>query len=424
MVLAEDPKAGTFGYPRRARSLGAFHVNPLAGFGGLEDGVANVLGAEGVAEVGEGFLGAWVVEALHELDSSVDEGMLVTKAEAGDPPISGVGVVAVRDMDAGPPSGFAGDVVIEVGETVEVVEVPGERLVVAVDFEGFECFVSTGVAGGLEDGGGAVFETGEEGAGVVDRDRMNLSGFLVDALLDEGFGHGGDTDDVAVDPAGAVDVVCEEVAGDAGAGGRGIESPESGAPLGKVLGHGPVLKEVGAVVVDTAKVAPVDDLLCKGDGGKEAVVIPNEVGKAGGFDRFDHLETLLAVEGEGLFAKDHFAILDGSQGDVIVRVIGRTDVDGIDVVTFHQLAPVSFGIGVAPFFGEFFYLVPRPAADDLFDGDVFGFEKVLKLGVGIRMGATHEAVANDADADRFFAHLCDRLGKGGKWARMNLSILH
>jgi hypothetical protein len=49
---------------------------------------------------------------------------------------------------------------------------------------------------------------------------------------------------------------------------------------------------------------------------------------------------------------------------------------------------------------------------------------VLKLGVGIRVGTTHEAVSNDADADRFFAHLCDRLEEGEEGARLNLSILH
>jgi hypothetical protein len=49
---------------------------------------------------------------------------------------------------------------------------------------------------------------------------------------------------------------------------------------------------------------------------------------------------------------------------------------------------------------------------------------VIKLGVGIRMGAPHESVTNDANADRFFAHLCDRLEKGREGARQNRSILH
>ena len=42
-------------------------------------------------------------------------------------------------------------------------EIPGEGFVVAVDLESFQGFVSPGIAGGFEDGGGAVFEAGEEG---------------------------------------------------------------------------------------------------------------------------------------------------------------------------------------------------------------------------------------------------------------------
>jgi hypothetical protein len=41
-------------------------------------------------------------------------------------------------------------------------------------------------------------------------------------------------------------------------------------------------------------------------------------------------------------------------------------------------------------------------ADSLADGDVFGVEEMGELGVGVRMGATHEAVADEADADWFF----------------------
>jgi len=271
---------------------------------------------------------------------------------------------------------------------------------VAVDFEGFEGFVAAGVAGGLEDGSGAIFKAGEEGAGVIDGDGVDFSGFLVDAFFDEGLSHGGDGDDVAIEPAGAVDVVSEEVASDAGSGCGGVEAPEGFAALGEFLRHGPVLEEVGAVVVDAAEVTASDDLLGESDGGEKAVVIP----------------ALLAVEGEGFFAEDHFAIFDGGHGDVVVRIVWGADVDGVDVVAFYEFTPVGFGVSIAPFLGEFFNLVFGASADDLFDRDVSGVEEVLELGVGVGMGATHEAVANDADADRFFGHQGEVMseGDGGK----------
>src|SRR5690606_29130615 len=119
--------------------------------------------------------------------------------------------------DTAPTAAVAGNAVVEVREVVEVVEVPCERLLLAVDLEGVERLVTAGVAGALEDGQRAVLEAGEEGAGVVDGDGMLFAGAGVDALLDEGLGHGGDGDDLAVDPAGGVDAVGEQVAGDAGA---------------------------------------------------------------------------------------------------------------------------------------------------------------------------------------------------------------
>ena len=143
--------------------------------------------------------------------------------------------------------------------------------------------------------------------------------------------------------------------------------------------------------------------------GRKRLVIPNEVGESGGFHRFDHFEALFSVEGEGFFAENHLAVLNGGHCDVEVRVIWGADIDRIDVIALHEFAPVGLGIGVAPLLGEGFDVILGSPADDLLDGDVIGFKKVLKLGVGIRVGTTHEAVANDADADRCFTHLCDRL---------------
>ena len=76
-------------------TLRLFNVNPLACLCRFENGVADILGAEGIAEIGVGFFGTGVIETLHKLDGSVDEGVLVAKAESGDPPIAGVGVVAI-----------------------------------------------------------------------------------------------------------------------------------------------------------------------------------------------------------------------------------------------------------------------------------------------------------------------------------------
>ena len=79
--------------------------------------------------------------------------------------------------------------VVEVLKAVQVVQVPGDRGVLAVDLERVERLVAAGVAGRFEDRERAVVEAAEEGTGIVDPDRLDLAGQGVLALLDEGLGH-------------------------------------------------------------------------------------------------------------------------------------------------------------------------------------------------------------------------------------------
>ena len=73
------------------------HFFPLAGAGGFEDGVADVLGFEGVAEGwGGGFAG---LEAFDEVGDLMDEGVFVADLQAGHPPVFHVGMLAVGDVD-------------------------------------------------------------------------------------------------------------------------------------------------------------------------------------------------------------------------------------------------------------------------------------------------------------------------------------
>ena len=103
-------------------------------------------------------------------------------------------------------------------------------------------------------------------------------------------------------------------------------------------------------------------------------------------------------------------MLDALKGDLSVGVVGRADVDGVDVLAFHEFAPIGFVGRVAPFFGEGFHLGLVTAADRLADGHVLRVEEVAELRVGVRVGAAHKAVADEADAYFFFHRLF-----GGYW---------
>ena len=285
-------------------------------------------------------------------------------------------------------------------------KVPLEGLLLAVDLERVERLVAAGVAGGFELRDRAVLEAAEEDRGVVDGDGLLLARGGVDALLDERLGDRGDLGDVTVDPAGRVDAVREQVARHAGTGGGGVEAPETRAALGQLGGDRPILEEVGAVVEHAAQLAGGHDVLRERHGGEETVVIPDEVREARLLDCGDHLLALLAVEGEGLFAEDHLAVLDALQGDLGVRVVRGADVDGVDVGARDHLAPIRFVGGVAPLLGEVLDLGFVAAADGLADDVVAGGQLVLReevtdLRVGVGVGAAHEAVTDETDANGF-----------------------
>ena len=68
--------------------------------------------------------------------------------------------------------------VVEILQAVQVVQVPEDGGVLAVDLEGVERLVAAGVAGGFERGQRAVLEPGQERAGVVDAHLLHLAGQL------------------------------------------------------------------------------------------------------------------------------------------------------------------------------------------------------------------------------------------------------
>ena len=66
--------------------------------------------------------------------------------------------------------------VVEVLQAVQVVQVPEDAGLFAVDLEGVLGLVAAGVAGGFEVGERAVGEVAHEDAGVVDADLFDLAG--------------------------------------------------------------------------------------------------------------------------------------------------------------------------------------------------------------------------------------------------------
>ncbi len=117
---------------------------------------------------------------------------------------------------------------------------------------------------------------------------------------------------------------------------------------------------------------------------------------------FDHRLAFDQVHRQGLLAEHHLAGLGRGDGDLGVRVIGRANIDRVDIFALDQLAPVGLDRLVPPLGGEGAGVLGVAAADSLEHGAVLDVEEVIDSLVRVGMRSAHEAVTDDADIERFF----------------------
>ncbi len=256
--------------------------------------------------------------------------------------------------------------VVEILQPVQVVQVPEDRGVLAVDLERVERLVAAGVARRLEGGQRAVVEARQERAGVVDADLLDLAGQIVLALLDEGFGHGGDFVDAAVEPHGGVDAVRQQVAGDAAAGDADVEPPQALAAL----------RQVAARSSSPAGTWRGSGRSCRAGPRRSAAWPASRRARGGSCTRPcwqrrpSRRPSTIASASAALRPSgfSHITILPGlrgGDGDLGVGVVGAGDVDQVDVLALDQLAPVGLDRFVAPVIGESLGRVGVARADRL-----------------------------------------------------------
>src|SRR6266545_263782 len=127
-----------------------FDLLPSAGFGGSEYSVANELGFQRVAERRPGGFAGF--DSLQKIRDLVNEAVLVADLQARHPPMFHVRLIAVADVDRAPAADQAFVAVIEVLQAMQIVQVPENRGVFAVDFKCVKRLVPAGVARGFESG--------------------------------------------------------------------------------------------------------------------------------------------------------------------------------------------------------------------------------------------------------------------------------
>ena len=307
-------------------------------------------------------------------------------------------------MDAAPAAHDSLVAVIKVLQAVQVVEIPADARVLAVDFEGVERLVAACIARALEERERAVGEMPHERAGVVNLHLLHLAAQRVLALLDESLRHRRHVRQRAVQPDCRVNAVREQIARHAAACGLRVETPQARAALREVGGNRPVLEEVRAVVENFAEFAGINDLLRQRHSRHAAIIIPNRIRHLRRLDHLHHLLALRAVERERLFAKHHLARARRRHRDFSVAVVRRADVNRINVLAGDELFPIRLRALKSPVVRVGFQFRLVATASGLEHGFEREIKKVRRVVVCVRVGAAHEAVADDADVQVFLCH--------------------
>jgi hypothetical protein len=211
---------------------------------------------------------------------------------------------------------------IEILQAMQIVQVPENGCVLAVDLECIQRLVAARIAGRLERGQRSVVEARQERAGVVDAHFLHAAGQRMLALLDERFGHGGDP---SIPPFShmAVSMQCASRSPVTPLPATFTSSRHRPAPPLRQVGRDrPVLEELRPVMEDLAQPAFVDQLLGQRHGGDAAVVVPDHVRHAGLSTAATMRSDSAALSAQRLLAEDHLAGLRRRDGDLRVRSLG------------------------------------------------------------------------------------------------------
>ena len=163
----------------------------------------------------------------------------------------------------------------------------------------------------------------------------------------------------------------------------------------KICVNRPVLKEVGPVMINFPESSLIDHFLGQGNCWNSTGGVPNHIGHSRFLHFADHGFAFLAIQSQRLFAEDGLARLGCGNGDVVVHVVGRRDIDDVDVVPCDEFFPIRFHGFVSPLIRKFFSPILVAGADCRQLRFVLQFgEEVRNLTEGVGMGTAHEAVTD------------------------------
>ena len=151
---------------------------------------------------------------------------------------------------------------------------------------------------------------------------------------------------------------------------------------------------------DSPQLAAVDNLFGKRDGGDAPIVVPDHIGDARLLDGGQHPFPLGHVHRQRLFAENCLAMLGSFNRNLGMEIVGRTDIDGINIVGRDELAPVALNALVAPAIGKDLSFCSIAGGNCLQHRCVVEIEEIADTFVAVGVGSAHKSIADHADAKR------------------------
>ena len=158
---------------RRRCDSGRRYLLPLPRPCRLQHRVRNKVGSQAVAEGGRSRTA--FAEGEHKIRRLVNKRVLVSNLQSGNPPVLHIWVVAIRDVDALPPTQVALVAIVEVLQAMQIVQVPRGRRLFTVNLQSEQRLVPSRIAGCFKQRSRAIGKSTKKRACVVDLDWLHLS---------------------------------------------------------------------------------------------------------------------------------------------------------------------------------------------------------------------------------------------------------
>ena len=153
-----------------------------------------------------------------------------------------------------------------------------------------------------------------------------------------------------------------------------------------------------------SQLAFINQLFCQSHRRDPAVVVPDGIRNACVFYRLAHFLPLLNIHRERFFTENHLAGLGRCDGDLVMQIVWRANINGVNVIAFDEFAPIRLDGLISPLIGKSLSSLSISCANRLEHRLILKIKKVIDFSVGVRVGSPHEPVPDHSNIQWFLGH--------------------